>query len=165
LRVVRAIQAACEKEPVMNTHFHGASLSKQLRKDINLAMAVDTKAGLYAPVIKDIASKDDATVRSEINAFKEHAKKQDFPADMLHDATITLSNFGVFAGRYANPIVVPPTVTIIGVGKLRDDVVAVDGKPDVHRMMPISVTFDHRAVTGGEAARFLRALIESLSQE
>jgi pyruvate dehydrogenase E2 component (dihydrolipoamide acetyltransferase) len=65
-------------------------------------------------------------------------------------------------GRYASPIVVPPTVAILGAGSIREDVVAVDGQPVVHRILPLSLTFDHRCVTGGEATRFLMAVIQDL---
>ena len=84
-------------------------------------------------------------------------------ASELSGYTISLSNFGMFAGRYAPPEVVPPTVAIVGAGKLSHDVVAVMGGIEVHRRMPISLTFDHRACTGGEAARFLKALLDDLS--
>jgi len=70
----------------------------------------------------------------------------------------------LFGGRYANPVVSPPTVAILGAGRLRDEVVAVDGKPAVHRIIPLSLTFDHRAVTGGEATRFLARVMEDLSK-
>jgi len=78
--------------------------------------------------------------------------------------TITLSNFGMLAGRYATPLMVPPTVAILGTGKLQHDVVAVMGGIEVHRRMPLSLTFDHRCVTGGDACRFLAAVIEDLSK-
>ena len=66
------------------------------------------------------------------------------------------------AGKYAAPIVVPPTVAILGAGRVHDAVVAHDGKPVVHAILPLSLTFDHRVVTGGEAARFLWAVIQDL---
>lgn len=162
VRIMRAIQHACEQVPKLNAHFHGKSLSMKVLKEINLAVAVDTEAGLYAPVIKDLANKDDQALRANINAFKEHAKKQDFPPADLHGATITLSNFGVFVGRYASPIIVPPTVAIIGIGKLREAVVVQNSQPAVHKILPVSLTVDHRVITGGEAARFLAALINAL---
>ena len=85
-------------------------------------------------------------------------------SEKLRGYTFTLSNFGTFAGRHANPIVVPPTVAILGVGHIYQGVVATDqGEPAVHRLLPLSLTFDHRAVTGGEAARFLAALLEELA--
>ena len=164
VRIMRAIQSACEQVPKLNAHFHGKSLSLKVIKEINLAVAVDTEAGLYAPVIKDIAQKKDTDLRAKINDFKEHAKKQDFPPTELQGATITLSNFGVFVGRYASPIIVPPTVAIIGIGKLREAVVVDQGKPAVHKILPISLSVDHRVITGGEAARFLAALIDALQR-
>ncbi len=66
-----------------------------------------------------------------------------------------LSNFGTLAGRYATPVVVPPAVAILGAGRLSQDVVAVAGGFAAHPRMPLSLTFDHRCVTGAEAARFL----------
>jgi len=73
-----------------------------------------------------------------------------------------LSNFGMFAGRYATPVITPPCVSIIAAGKARNEVVPVLGGFEVHRIIPLSLTFDHRACTGGEAARFLRAMIDDL---
>ncbi len=164
VRIMRAVQHACEQVPKLNSHFHGKSLSYKQIKEINLAVAVDTEAGLYAPVIKDVGNKSDLELREKINEFKVHAKKQDFPPADLQGATISLSNFGVFIGRYASPIIVPPTVAIIGIGKLREAVVVENGAPAVHKILPISITVDHRLITGGEAARFLAALINSLQQ-
>ena len=68
------------------------------------------------------------------------------------------------AGRYATPLVVPPTVAILGAGKLQRDVVAGAAGPEIHVRLPLSLTFDHRCVTGGEACRFLAAVIADLQQ-
>jgi pyruvate dehydrogenase E2 component (dihydrolipoamide acetyltransferase) len=70
----------------------------------------------------------------------------------------------MISGRYAAPIVLPPTVAILGAGRIREAVVAVDGAPAVHRILPLSLTFDHRVVTGGEAGRFLAAVIADLTR-
>src|SRR5690625_5977815 len=75
-----------------------------------------------------------------------------------------LSNFGIFAGRYATPIINPPCVAIVAAGVLRNEVVPALGGIEVHRTLPLSLTFDHRACTGGEAARFFRAMIKDLSK-
>lgn len=82
----------------------------------------------------------------------------------MQGATITLSNFGTMTGQYASPIVSPPQVAIIGAGSIREKVVAHKEKPAVRRILPLFVTFDHRAATGGEASRFLGALIEALKK-
>ena len=83
--------------------------------------------------------------------------------DVLRGATITLSNFGMIAGKYAAPIVLPPTVAILGAGRIRREVVANGDAPAIHRIVPLSLTFDHRVVSGGEAGRFLAAVIADLA--
>jgi len=87
------------------------------------------------------------------------------PADQLRGNSITLSNFGSIGGKYANPIVVPPTVAIIGAGRSFGKLVMHEGEVEEHKILPLSLTFDHRAATGAEAARFMQALIEDLSLE
>jgi 2-oxoisovalerate dehydrogenase E2 component (dihydrolipoyl transacylase) len=162
LRLIRAIVAACRAQPELNAHLDGKNLSRRVFNEINLALAVDTPKGLYAPVIKSADTLSPADLRAAINSLKEQAKQQEFKKELLQGATITLSNFGTFVGRYASPIVLPPSVAIVGIGRSRDEVVAFEGKPAIHRIMPVSLTFDHRAVTGGEAARFLAAFIADL---
>jgi len=162
LRLIQALIKACQTEKSLNTHYHSDSMSLQHFEEINIGIAVDTPKGLYVPVLKDAAQQTPDTLRHTINTFKEKAKAQHFTQSDLENATITLSNFGVFVGRYATPIVIPPCVAIVGVGVAHDNVVAEKNKPTVHRTLPLSLTFDHRAVTGGEAARFLKALIEAL---
>ncbi len=163
VRLIRAIQSAVEQEPLVNSHYHGKTMSVESFKHINVGMAVDTAEGLFVPVIKDVANLSDEQLREKINQFKQQAKDKAIAQDDLHGATIMLSNFGAFAGKYANPIIVPPMVCILGVGRSRDSAVVVDGKIEAHKMMPLSVTVDHRAVTGGEATRFLRAAMDHLS--
>ena len=162
LRLIRAIEAACKEVPIMNAYFDGEAMRYQLNESINIGIAVDTPHGLYAPVLKDIASRNDAELRQKINLFKEQAQSRSFPPDDLQGTTIMLSNFGTVAGRYANPILLPPIVTIIGIGRIRDEVVPENGNPAIHRILPLSVTSDHRLISGGEIARFLKVLIISL---
>ena len=82
----------------------------------------------------------------------------------MQGATITLSNFGTMTGQYANPIVSPPQVAIVGAGRIREKVVPYDGAATIRRILPLSLTFDHRAATGGEASRFLGALVDALQK-
>lgn len=164
IRIIRAIAKACNAEPMLNSTFDGQNLSYRLNSEVNLGIAVDTAHGLYVPVIYDVDKQDDAALRTTINRFKEQAENRTFSPDDLKNATIILSNFGTVAGRYANPIVSPPMVAIIGVGKLHDDVVAANNQMEIHRRLPISLSIDHRAITGGEAARFLKVVLEELGK-
>jgi len=163
-RLIRAICVACQVEPVMNAHFDGHIPAIDIKSDINIGVAVDGPEGLFVPVIKNAGALTAAELREKVNQFKLQVKDRSIPQEDLRGATITLSNFGTFAGYFANPIVVPPMVTIIGAGRGRDEVVSVNGKLEAHRILPLSVTFDHRAATGGEASRFLKAMIDDLEK-
>lgn len=163
-RVIRAVVHACQQEPALNAWFDTATMSRKLFDEVHLGIAMDAGEGLFVPVIENTQALDATGLRSEIQRYKQEVKDRSVAQADLKGSTIALSNFGVFAGRYANPVVVPPTVAIIGTGKMRDEVVAVKGEAEVHRVMPLSLTFDHRAVTGGEASRFLGALMEDLAK-
>jgi pyruvate dehydrogenase E2 component (dihydrolipoamide acetyltransferase) len=115
-------------------------------------------------VLRDIAGRSAGDLRQGLNNLRDAVKSRKIPPQEMTGATITLSNFGTIAGRYANPVIVPPTVAILGAGRMRDEVVAVDGEAKVHRMLPLSLTFDHRAASGGEAARFLAVVMRDLAQ-
>jgi len=104
-------------------------------------------------------------LRQDINRLKRTARDRSIGAEDLKDFTFMLSNFGMIAGRYATPVVVPPAVAILGAGRLTHDVVAVMGRIEAHLRLPLSLTFDHRSVTGGEAARFMAALLSDLERE
>jgi len=162
-RLVRAIVAACKAVPALNAWFDGKNLSRTLHPHVDIGIAVDTDDGLFVPALRNADMLDGTGVRAAIQRLRAQVEDRSIPSSELSGYTISLSNFGMFAGRYATPVVVPPCVAIIGAGKLSHDVVAVMGGIEVHRRMPISLTFDHRAATGGEAARFLKALLDDMA--
>jgi pyruvate dehydrogenase E2 component (dihydrolipoamide acetyltransferase) len=162
-RLVRAIVTACKTVPALNAWFDGDKLVRTLHPHVDLGIAVDTDDGLFVPALRNADMLDARGLREGINRLRTQVEDRSIPASELSGYTISLSNFGMFAGRYATPVVVPPCVAIVGAGKLSHDVVAVIGGIEVHRRMPISLTFDHRAATGGEAARFLKALLDDLA--
>jgi pyruvate dehydrogenase E2 component (dihydrolipoamide acetyltransferase) len=113
--------------------------------------------------MRDVANRDDKDLRRGLDNLKRAVEARQIPLEELRGATITLSNFGVSgAGRYANLVVVPPQVAIVGAGTIRPHILARNGRPEVRRTLPLSLTFDHRVVTGIEAARFLKAMLASL---
>ncbi|MFQ5936506.1 MAG: dihydrolipoamide acetyltransferase family protein [Acidiferrobacterales bacterium] len=162
LRLIRAIITGCKAEPVLNAWYDTHAVGRRVIKKIDLGIAVDTEDGLFVPVLHDVANRDREDLRLGLEALKRDVKARTVPPEELRGYTITLSNFGTIGGRYADPVVVPPTVAILGAGRIISEVVAVEGKPEVHRMLPLSLSFDHRAVTGGEATRFLVAAIKDL---
>ena len=163
-RLIRAIVAACKAVPALNAWFDGDNLTRTMHPHVDIGIAVDTDDGLFVPALRNADMLDAAGVRTAITRLRTQVEDRSIPASELSGYTISLSNFGMFAGRYATPVVVPPCVAIVGAGRLSHDVVAVMGGVEVHRRMPISLTFDHRAATGGEAARFLKALLDDLAQ-
>ncbi len=163
-RIVRAISYACHQEPALNGHFDAKSASLQLSKSVHLGIAMDSGDGLFVPVIRDAETLSKEAIRTLINRYKEEVRARTIPSADLQGATISLSNFGVFAGRYANPMIVPPMITIVGCGKLREEVKWVESQCVPHRILPLSLTFDHRAATGGEGSRFLAAMMEDLGK-
>lgn len=163
LRLIRAIGLACQQEPALNCWFEGDTLRRRLMQRVDLGIAVDTPDGLFVPVLRRITERSSDDLRSGLDALRDAVKSRKIPPAELQGATITLSNFGMLAGRYADPVVMPPTVCIIGAGKIREEVVAVNGKVCVQARMPLSLSFDHRAVTGGEAARFLAVIMQDLA--
>jgi 2-oxoisovalerate dehydrogenase E2 component (dihydrolipoyl transacylase) len=164
IRIVRAIAAGCVAEPALNAWYDSQAQGRRLHRRIDLGIAVDTPDGLFVPVLRDVAGRDPADLRRGLERMKADIRARTIPPDELRGATITLSNFGTLAGRFAAPVVVPPQVAILSTGRARPRVVAVDRAPAVRRMMPLSLTFDHRVVTGGEAARFLAAVIADLER-
>ncbi len=162
-RLVRAIVSACKTVPALNAWFDGKNLTITRHPHVDLGIAVDTDDGLFVPALRNADMLDARGVREGINRLRTQVEDRSIPASELSGYTISLSNFGMFAGRYGTVVVVPPCVAIVGAGKLSHDVVAVMGGIEVHRRLPISLTFDHRAATGGEAARFLKAILDDLA--
>lgn len=163
-RLIRALVKGVEVEPALNSWFNGEKLARRIISHVDVGIAVDTADGLFVPTMRNCEQRDASQVRTGMNAIKEQIKSRSIPPEDMKDFTIMLSNFGVFAGRYATPVITPPCVAIMASGKLLNEVVPVLGGFEVHRMIPLSLTFDHRAVTGGEAARFLAAVIKDLNK-
>ncbi len=164
VRLIRAIEQACQIEPALNAWFDTKHSARQCVESLHLGLAMDNDEGLFVPVIRDVANRMDADLRKTIDDYKLAVRERTVPAEQLKGATFTLSNFGKFAGRFASPIIVPPMVAILAVGRLYEGVVSEKGSIAVHRLLPLSLSFDHRAVTGGEATRFLGAVMEALSK-
>lgn len=163
-RLIQAIVAGCVVEPGLNAWYDNQSMGRRILDNVDLGVAVDTEDGLFVPVLKDVGSLNKEEIRQELERIKAAVISRDIPPEELRGATFTLTNFGSMAGRYATPVVVPPAVAILGAGAIFQSVVPVEDIPVVHKVIPLSLTFDHRCITGGEAARFLHAVIKSLQE-
>lgn len=158
LRLIRAVGAGIAAEPALNAWFDGKR--RKLHSQIDLAIAVDTANGLFAPVIRDAGNLDNMEQR--LADLRRSVEDRTVAHSDMKGGTITLSNFGVIGGEFAALVVSPPKVAILGAGRIFDACLAIKGKSAVRRVMPLSLSFDHRVVTGGEAARFLEAVRRDL---
>jgi len=164
VRMIRALVAGARREPALNAWFDADGPQRQIHERVHLGIAVDTSDGLFVSTLRDADLKTPAQLRADINTLRMNVENRSIPPKDLTGYTMILSNVGVFAGKYTSPVVTPPCVCILATGRMRDQVVAAHGGMAVHPIIPLSLTFDHRAATGGEAARFLAALIEDLTR-
>lgn len=166
VRLIEAIATACKTEPALNAWFNTEHAAKKTFNTVNLGLAMDTEEGLFVPVIHNADSYTTQQLREIIDEYKRAMKARTLKPEAFKGATITLSNFGKFAGRFASPIIVPPMVAILAVGRLYEAIVLEKetNTMKMHRLLPLSLSFDHRAVTGGEATRFLGVIMQSLKQ-
>jgi len=162
-RLIRAIVAACSVEPSLNGSFDAAATTLKSNTAINIGIAVDGPDGLFVPVLHDVGRAEPADWRRQIDGIKQGVRERSLPPAMLRGATITLSNFGTIAGQHAALIVMPPQVAILGAGRIVERPAHSERGLTMHRMLPLSLTFDHRAISGGQAARFLRATMDDLA--
>ena len=164
IRLVRAIVAACKAEPALNAWYNREAGERRLIARVDIGIAIDTEDGLMVPVLRNVGERDAKDLRTGLDRMRADAVARSIPPEEMRGATITLSNFGMIGGRFANLVVVPPQVAIVGAGRADQRVMARQGEATVRRTLPISLTFDHRVVAGGEAARFLVALKGELEQ-
>ncbi|PTQ87710.1 dihydrolipoamide acetyltransferase family protein [Agitococcus lubricus] len=160
-QVINGLIASCRQSPLTNAWLIDNSLI--VHEHIHLGIAIDSPHGLFVPVIPKVDTLSERQISEKIKELKQQTQAHQLRAEQLQGATITVSNFGVFAGRFATPMVMPPQVAILGIGRLyRHNTLTNKGDIKTRLVIPLSFSFDHRALTGGEAAKFLATLIEKL---
>ena len=163
VRLVRALLEGIAAEPALNAWFD-ARRGRKLLSEVDLGVAVDTSDGLLVPVLRNAGGRAGDEIRAELDRLIKGARERSLTAGELTGATMTLTNYGMIAGLHATPVVMPPQIAILGSGRISDRLVPGQGAPRVARMVPLSLTYDHRCVTGGEAARFIKAVIADLEK-
>jgi pyruvate dehydrogenase E2 component (dihydrolipoamide acetyltransferase) len=164
IRLIRAVAAGCAAEPILNSRYDGQAMTLQTFGRIDLGIAVDTEAGLIVPVLRDAGNREPSALRADVDRLKTAVRARSVPLADLRNPTITLSNFGMMAGLQAALVVVPPQVAIIGAGRIFQQAVLRVKSVAFTETLPLSLTFDHRVVNGGEASRFLKAMIDDLQK-
>ncbi|MEO6034175.1 MAG: 2-oxo acid dehydrogenase subunit E2 [Verrucomicrobiota bacterium] len=157
---IKALLNTLKKHPHFNTSLDEASQEIIFKEYFHLGIAVDTEQGLMVPVIRDADKKDLVQLSKEMNDLAVKARERKISMDELQGGTFTISNQGAFGGAHFTPIVNKPEVAILGMGKGAFKPIATkDKKVEVRLMLPITLSYDHRVIDGGSAARFMVDLV------
>jgi pyruvate dehydrogenase E2 component (dihydrolipoamide acetyltransferase) len=156
---------ALRAHPRLNAKQTGNAI--HLLENINIGLAVDTEYGLVVVVVKDANEKSISEISSEIDSMAERATSKKSTIEDLTGGTFTITNLGGYGIDHFNPIINPPEMAILGIGRILEKLVISEGKVMQRHMLSLSLTFDHRLVDGGPAAQFLKtvgALIEGFGE-
>jgi pyruvate dehydrogenase E2 component (dihydrolipoamide acetyltransferase) len=156
--IVKAVVMALKAHPSLNASVSDEENEIVVKKYFNIGIAVAIEDGLIVPVIKMADQKGIVDLAEEIHNMAELASTRKIDMADLKGGTFTITNYGAFGTTYGTPIINYPEVAILGTGKIMDMAVVVDGKIEPRKMLPLSLTFDHRALDGAEAAKFMNEL-------
>jgi pyruvate dehydrogenase E2 component (dihydrolipoamide acetyltransferase) len=160
--VIKAVIAGLTEHPYLNATLDDDSEEIILKKYFNIGLATDTPEGLMVPVVKNAKDKSIFDLAQESAQLAEKARKRTIDLADLKGGTFTITNYGAVRGIYGTPIINHPEVAILGIGKIQEKPVVMDEKVVIRRILPLSLSFDHRVVDGAEAARFLNTVIVRL---
>ena len=160
--VIKAVVAGLEEHPYLNASLDDENGEIILKKYFNIGVAVDTNDGLMVPVVKNAKEKSILKLADELVKLSEKARSRTIDLADLKGGTFTITNYGAVGGTYGSPIINYPEVAILGVGKILEKPVVVNGKIEIRKILPLSLSFDHRVIDGAEAARFMNTVIDHL---
>jgi pyruvate dehydrogenase E2 component (dihydrolipoyllysine-residue acetyltransferase) len=160
--VLKALVGTLKKHPIFNSSLDEAANEIVIKEYYHIGIAVDTEQGLIVPVIRDVDKKSVLDLSKELELLAQKARDRKVSGDELKGGTFTISNQGAIGGAHFTPIVNRPEVAILGLGRGAMKPVARDGKVVVHMMTPLALSYDHRVIDGGEAARFIVDLVTAL---
>jgi pyruvate dehydrogenase E2 component (dihydrolipoamide acetyltransferase) len=159
---LKAAVAALKQSPAFNASIDEAKKEIVFKEYYHIGMAVDTEAGLIVPVIRDVDKKNLLELSQELQSLAERTRQRKIAADELKGGTFTISNQGGIGGAHFTPIINRPEVAILGLGKGVWKAVVRADKIVPRLMMPVCVSYDHRLIDGGSAARFITQIVQAL---
>ncbi len=157
---VKACIEALKKFPVVNASVDGSEIVYHEFYDIGVAVSTDR--GLVVPIVRDADTKSFAAIEKEIGEYAKKARAGAIGIEELTGGTFTITNGGVFGSLMSTPIVNAPQSAILGMHKIQDRPMVVDGQVAIRPMMYIAITYDHRIIDGREAVQFLVTVKECL---
>ncbi|NCO83402.1 MAG: 2-oxo acid dehydrogenase subunit E2 [Nitrospirae bacterium] len=159
---IKAVHHALTEHPLLNASVDEGREEIIIKNYYNIGVAVDTPDGLMVPVIKNAGKKTILELASEIQGLSVKARERKIRLEEIKGSTFTITNYGHFGGWFATPIINYPDVAILGTGKISDKPWVKDGKIVIRKILPLSLTFDHRVTDGVDSAKFLSKVIQYL---
>lgn len=154
--ITKAVIAALKENPILNSSLVDEDII--IKKYYNIGIAVETELGLMVPVIKRAEDKSILQITQEITNLAEQCRTRKIDIMDLQGSTFTLTNYGSIGGNYGTPIINPGEAAILGLGRITEQPIVEQGKIKIAKILPVSLTFDHRILDGAQAARFLESL-------
>ncbi len=161
--IIKALVQGLKENPNFNASYDRDTQEIIVKKYYNIGLAAESDDGLKVIVIKNADKKSISDIAKEIQILGQKIKDKTITIDEMKDTSITITNIGSLGGGFlAVPMINPPDVAIIGMLSIRDWVFVEDGKQILGKIMPFTVTFDHRVVDGADAVKLGNALIRYL---
>ena len=160
--IIKALVVALQRHPRFNSSLNEVAETLVLKHYYHVGIAVDTDAGLLVPVLRNADKKSLLDIARELAAIAEKARDRKLGADDMKGGTFTISNQGAIGGGHFTPIINKPEAAILGIGKTSQKAVVTAKGIEARPMMPITVSYDHRIIDGGGAARFTVDLVKAL---
>ncbi len=162
--LVKVVASALKVFPKFNASYDHREQELVLKKYVHVGVAVDTEHGLLVPVIRDADRKNITTIAAELADLSGKARARKIALEDLQGAGFNISNLGGLGTTYFSPIVAWPQVAVLGVGRATIEAVHREGAFVPRMILPLAVSYDHRAVDGADCARFLRWIAEAMEQ-
>lgn len=159
---IKAVHHALLEHPLLNASVDEEKEEIIIKRYYNMGIAVDTPDGLMVPVIKEVNKKTILELAKEIQDLSQKARERKIKIEEMRGSTFTITNYGHFGGVFATPIINYPNVAILGTGKISERPWVKDGQIVIRKILPLSLTFDHRVTDGVDSAKFLTKIINYL---
>ncbi|MCA9251056.1 MAG: 2-oxo acid dehydrogenase subunit E2 [Phycisphaerales bacterium] len=161
--ILRTLCHCLRTHPVFNASFDDEREEIIYKQYVNIGIAVDSPRGLVVPVIRDADKLSVLGLSHELSKIAQKVRDVQFGIEDLRGGTFTITNYGAIGGIYGTPIINHPEVAILGVGRTQERLHLEDEELQTRLYMPISLSFDHRAADGAQAARFMNDIVAHLS--
>ncbi len=161
--IMKAVSAGLKATPGFNASLDPFKEKIIYKKYINIGIAVDTGRGLVVPVIKNTDCKSISQIAADLSDLATRAREGKLNVEDLRGGTFTITNVGPLGGTALIPTINYPEVAILGMGKVQEKPVVRDGEIVIRKILPLTLSFDHRIADGADAARFVTEMIRQLS--